>query len=104
MAKVGAVDGSAGYYVRGQVVGAGPGKAWGSGETKRQPYNVTLLVGRRTVDVEYQSEEAANAALVAAGASEGAPLLLRVFPRLGGPREHTAQCFIVYGGEFVSQS
>jgi hypothetical protein len=99
-----ATDGAAGFYLHGKFVGAGPGRAYGEGERRRQPYNVSVLVGRNVHTVEFPDEARAFAALRAAGdPAEFSPVQFRVFPRLGGARAARTQCWIVYAGEFLSE-
>jgi hypothetical protein len=92
-----------GFYASGEVVAQGPGRPYGEGERRRQPWVVTLLMGRSTVGVEYPDQPSAESALASAPAtatpgSDRPTVLLRVFPRLAGKREFTERCFIVYGG------
>lgn len=94
-----------GIHITGELVGAGPGRAYGEGEARRHPYNVTLLVGRQTWNIEYPDRQSGEAAVreaaqdVPGSPEEGRAIVtLRVFPRIGGKRVNAEQCFIVLAG------
>jgi len=67
-----------GFFVMGEYLSTGQGKAWtGTDGVERHPVNVTLLVGDRTVRIEYA--DAAGAEYWAGSAERGAHLTLPVY-------------------------
>lgn len=69
-----------GVYLVGQFIDARQGREWtGRDGITRQSYEVTLLVGRSAVRVEYRTAEDARAAC--GGVSQGDTVTLRVFVR-----------------------
>ena len=87
-----------GVMVTGQYLFDAPGKPWDDrGGERRTPHDVNLRVGPTVVRVEYDSQDDAQAAVGAAIA--GDTISVVVFPRIGGPRGASSQCFLVYGGQ-----
>jgi hypothetical protein len=76
-----------GFTLTGEMVSVKPGKPWvGNDGVRREPVNVSLLVGERVIRVEFRDE---SSALAAVGAFDGATpkgstVTLPVFVRAKG--------------------
>lgn len=74
-----------GVYLVGQYVDGRDGREWtGKDGVTRRPFEVTVLVGRTAMRVEYRTPVDGNAAL--AGSARGETVALRVFTRINKDR------------------
>lgn len=89
-------DKAPGTYIAGKFVGSGLGKRWG--EPPRQPYVVTLLLGRSTRNIEYPTEADALAAVGGKWPAEGSLVELRAFAQISGSREARDKTWLTWVG------
>lgn len=78
------INGRAGFTLAGEYLSTKKGKPWTSKQdgAERTPILVTVLVGDRSLQVEYRDTESADAAV--GGAERGDPVILPVYPRAKG--------------------
>jgi hypothetical protein len=74
-----------GSYLVGQYVDGRDGREWtGKDGITRQPFEVTILMGRSAMRIEYRTPADAMAALV--NTAKGETVVLRVFSRINKDR------------------